>query len=494
MDTMDKKKSTIPSLNIISIILFLCSAIIMILIACIEAVISILVVFFLLSALFFAGMWICTSKSSKQHKSDMFHLFCITLLINIVVMVGTSYLFQHEIGVLYGANDEAKIYYEGDIEGRTVNTQLAFIKNIPYPLYLYILTFLSSIANTLGGNSPFVFKLVSVFFGACVPVVIYAHFVKKFTIKKAKKTALFSGLFPGFLYFSALGVRDIIVILLTILFFFLLLKKDHKVKRTILLLLVVYLISLLRLEHAAFILATYLSYHVIQILRRLDFLKIVVLMVYSVMLLGGIVTLQNVLFDFVQDQIIEQKEFYMRLFIESALKKNTLESSLTFKIRNMPVPANYIVMFGYNVLNNFPPHLLLQSPDLNRDTFGKGRRLIRVAAGVPVSTGRILKVLGPFVWYFILPYILLGFFFRKKYLHFNFDDKLSAFYCFLYIFAISIFTTDIGRIVTVYGYLVPFGLLTRYQTPVQMRRKIDVFTFFAVGLLFIVYFTIKSAI
>ena len=77
-------------------------------------------------------------------------------------------------------------------------------------------------------------------------------------------------------------------------------------------------------------------------------------MVYSVMLLGGIVTLQDVLFDFVQDQNIEQREFYMRLFIESALKKNTLESSLTFKIRNMPVPANYIVMFGYNVLNNFP--------------------------------------------------------------------------------------------------------------------------------------------
>lgn len=498
MESIADKQTPAPGRSyiriIISIIIFLITLLIVFVVSIIESAISITAIFFLFTAVFFTGIWICTSKTLKQYRTDIYHIFFFTLIINVIAVVGTAYLFKYNIGILTGANDETRAYIEGDMQGKSKAEQQRNIDRAPYSFYLYLLTAVSLVARDLGGNSPFNFKILSAFFGGCVPVVIFAHFIRKYPLKKVKRIAMVSALFPCFIYYAATGVRDIIIIFLTALFFFILIDKRRTWKRTALLLGIVYCMVFFRLEQAAFLLATHIVYYLIESLKKLNYLKIVFIMVYSALLLLGGIQFQGALKQFIQEQIIEQKEFYTRIFMNSALRKRSMETSLTLKIRNLPIPFNYIIMFGYNVLNNFPPYLLLESQVISSGSV-RGSRKTRIEAKPakwPVSYGRILKALGPLVWYFVLPYVLLGLFGRKY--RFDFDERFIIVLCFLYIFGVSIFTTDIGRIVVVYGNMFPFGIMTRYQSPPNLRRKVDIFTLTAIIFILGVYLFLKSGL
>ncbi|MBN2531988.1 MAG: hypothetical protein JXB88_03800 [Spirochaetales bacterium] len=474
-------KSYITAL--IAIIILILSILIVTLVTIIEMLISIIVIFFLLTLIFFSGIWICTSGRFKQHRKDIFLIFCFTLLINVIAVAGSSYLFKYNLGVITGANDEIRSYLEGDMQNKTLSEQNIIIEKSTYPLFLHILTYLSLLAKSLGGNSPFNFKFFSAFFGGCIPVTIFCHFIRKYPIEKVKKTALFSGVFPCFTYFASIGVRDIIIIFITALFFFLLIDKKS-IKRTVLILGIILFLYFFRLEQAAFLFATYFSYFIIDSVKKLDYIRIIAIILCSAFLFAAAVQFQDFLIFFIQKQIVEQKERYTEVFLKAVLKKKELESSLTYRIRNLPVPLNYILIFGYNVLSNFPPYLLLESQVV---TAG-GEGLPRTPKSI-TCYGRTLKALGPLVWYFVLPYVLLGLFFGKC---FNFNEKFIIVFCFLYILGMSIFTTDIGRIVVVYGNMFPFGLMMRYHSSVKSRRKVDVITFIVVALLFVIYFSFKS--
>jgi hypothetical protein len=494
MDSIaDKRRPAInrPYLTVnISIILFLCSAFVILLVSFNEMLFSIFVIFIFLTVIFFIAVWICTSSSFRQYRKEIFLIFYFTILINILAMVFSSYMFQYNIGLFTGANDETRMYIEGNLQGSDF---AHFFEMRPYPFYFYCLSIISHIARSLGGNSPFNFKLLSIFFGGCIPAVIFAHYIRKYPLEKIKKIALLSGLFPGFIYFSSIGVRDIIIIFLTGLFFFLLINKRKTWKRTILLLAVIFWIFLLRLVHAAFCSATYFLYFAIQSYKKLSYLKIAFAIFFSAVLLVGAIQFQRVLRRFIRKEIIQRQEFYREILMRSLRTKNTMESSLTYRIRGLPVPLNHMGIYAYNILNNFPPYLLLESKVISSGTvgaFGRSRFLVG-SAKLPVSYGRIFKALGPLVWYFILPYVLLGLFLNKDRYGFDFDEKFIIWLCFLYLFAVSIFTTDIGRIVVVYANLIPFGLIVRYKSPAAIRQKVDLFTCGGVFLLFTVYFILK---
>ena len=113
---------------------------------------------------------------------------------------------------------------------------------------------------------------------------------------------------------------NIIIIFFTVLFFFLLIDKRKTLKRTVLILITIYGIYLLRIEHAAFCLGTYFSYYFIYTLKKLNFLKLSVIMILSIILMAGGITLQERLIRFIQMEIIEKKEFYTQLLLNSAIK------------------------------------------------------------------------------------------------------------------------------------------------------------------------------
>lgn len=475
-----------------SFLFFLVATFLITVTSLIEFVSSIIIIFFLLSTIFLLFLKLITPQ---KYQKEIFYLFYLALVINVSAMILMSYLFKFNIGVLSGANDELSFYLEGNIADLVGLNLENYISKRPYPLYLWLLTTITTISNFFGGNSPINFKILSVFIGSCLPIVVFLHIRRNNTTEEALKVALFTILFPTFIYFSAIGVRDILIIVLTALFFYFLIDKGNILKKLILVPFIIVVTFLLRIEHAAFLAVIGLFYLFLANVKMTNFLKIAFLILFSCSAIGGTILFRNKIVEFTQEQIVKQQEIYMEIFLNAVMEKNALQSSLTLKLKTLPVPLNYLSMYGYVLIGNFPPQLYFDSPFLRRIEMGriKNYSMQGKKAQLPFSPGRIFKVLGPLVWYFIFPFILLGFFFKKKYLNFDFRDKYIIFMGFLYIFLISIFTTDIGRLAPMYAVMYPFGLLVRQKIPKNSKQKINIGIVIFIIILMIVYYAIKSS-
>jgi len=152
------------------------------------------------------------------------------LCVTMAAMLTVSLLFLANLGSTLGGNDEAKIHFWTMESVESIRNGSPMSAHGDWPGHGIPLIFLNALAGTrLPANGPsvvvFVNKLYSVFWTSWIPVVIYYIVRRRFDERLSCKVAIASCLFPAFLYYGSLGVRDSLVTFNYTLFFCLLASK-----------------------------------------------------------------------------------------------------------------------------------------------------------------------------------------------------------------------------------------------------------------------------
>lgn len=181
--------------------------------------------------LLFAGLFyiigigiVYLEKSSDFEKTFLKNIFTYGYVIRILAAVIIYYLLlevkgypfigiiSEEGGQILGSDDFA---YE--MTGRFISESLINHEGIPQffgssqPAYYIVNGFLHYIAHFIGVSHVLVPRIFNCLIGALIPIYVFKISFRIFNINVAKTAAWISLLFPNFIYFSSIQLKDIII-------------------------------------------------------------------------------------------------------------------------------------------------------------------------------------------------------------------------------------------------------------------------------------------
>ncbi|MCK5615319.1 glycosyltransferase family 39 protein [Candidatus Pacearchaeota archaeon] len=425
------------------------------------------VVFYLLCLMVGLGISLLLSPKNADEKELLINLFLIVYAINIIFVFLFVAYFYHVNGTpflpAHGNNnpDDLLFYKHGirlaDAWHNNYDHGIS-LGEIKFYGYTYLLGGIFYLSNFFGDMSPVTPRIFNAMIGGLIPVVVYLLAKLIYNKKIALRSAITSTLFPVFIYYSALILRDIVVAFLILLstYLFLVIHKSHcKIKILFLTLTLcagIILIFFMRDLSAFVLLMCFVAFL---------FLKKKAIFKGAVLLLFGLMTItiwHNLDFDAQKiQQYLTYSQRYMELF-----QTTEAEDSLGMKyILGAPFPINIPLTFAYTSIMPIPPTKYF---DFHSAVLGS----------------------GAFLWYFIFPFWLYGMWASRKYPEANLLTIISI----IFLLGISMASIDIRHKTQFFSFAL---IQASYAAEFFQKKKtvIYFFTAYVIGSLSIVYLYLK---
>ena len=428
-------------------------------------------------------VWI--SFGRREDSGIIYKLYSISIFGSALAFFVTNLFFELNYGFAGAANDELKFYnwISSAVLEHSIYSDFEFLRK-RYAGYQYPVFYLSQIPLLFGEFDIYMIKYVSHF--ALVPIPLFCYFIirSRFGEKFAFRIAALSVFaMPTVSYYGSVGVRDIFFTAALCGFFCLLVCKVKAITKLFLYVLLIGFVYSIRPESALFMVGALMAYYLIVGVAARTFFKVGLSI--SVILLGGVVLIAySVFFD---NLLILFWEIYQN-YDQMALNITRSEAF----IRSLPVPLDLAILGAYGLGGTFPPELAFRSPFVFNSVIEiqDSGEIVWLSKNLPVDFGRILKVVGQVIWYFLLPYMLLGVFARA--VRSALGIRLTALLLvgFIYILTISQFSFELGRLHAPYPIMIAIGLSVATIVPSRARTRVSLLTVFCLMILYLVYYSI----
>lgn len=361
-----------------------------------------------------------------------------TLSVFLVLVYISSVIFKWNIGTVYGASDEYTTYLNYYLntfykKGAIYDAQnfviiesslhkLLVQINLDFPLYLQKLPGLE-------------LKKLSSIFG--VLTIVKAEKLLKYILKNPtwlqKKIVFFS---PFIIFYSIIGVRDIIIayLVITSFIYFLDIVVSRKKYAIVGLFFTTIITMFFRLENAALnimlfgIMLVFFSKN-----KSIKFSALILAIVSGILLWPQI------------SYFLYLYEVYNTKILEFAGGVSLLQ-----RLKMLPIPLNILFPFLYSLLCAFP---ISHGVKLHFIQAGTVDGLLDVDPVLSFSLVLVIKALGYLYYHILIIYFLITVIKDKPKL--NVVEKYIVFYFLIYVFALSIFGVDSGHFLLVIPLVTP---------------------------------------
>ena len=328
--------------------------------------------------------------------------------------------------------------------------------------YILICGFFFYIISFLSDFSPTHIQVINCFVGATIAPAIYLlgrYLFSQYSIKIADRAALLVALFPIFIYYSAIVVRDIWIASLAIWFIWVLLVGTNERRNFAFLVLwpsaIVFLIGIFR-PHSMVPLV--FIWFFIVFLEKLSWRILFYKFIFFIALLFVIGALGISLID----QFGKEMNTYEKIVAEQAAG-----GSLGKRILQSPTPINEVARFIYTIYTPIPPI--------------KDLELKSLYIGI-----------GALLWYFAIPFLYFGIKASLKKKRIKKESMTILIYLLITLFGIMLTSIDVRHKTMIFAVSLLYASAAFTFLSKKKLIKISAIYSFSIGMLAVTYFALKA--
>jgi len=343
---------------------------------------------------------------SSLNREFMNSVFIYGYIIRILAAIIIYYILLKSKGAPFlGGGDDVEYEMWGHILSERWIDQQYELPSITHPGYPVINGILYYIAHFLGNIHVLIPRFFNCLIGALIPIYVFKIAYRVYGVKIAKTSAWIAVLFPNFIYFSSLQLKDIIITFLFVfsVSYFLEYINTNKLRKFFVVAVSVILLSFFRyiyaVELAAIVIFTIFIFSFVRTKiglnkKNLSYTLLIFMIIALLILLGVRGTLSNLInpTSLSPSSLIES--YNVRSIYSFIGTTETANSLLFYFYEKLSLPLRTIIFPFFLMITPYPPW----------------------RAFVAADPLKIITFLNGMLWVSLLPFFILGLIFtiRKK--------------------------------------------------------------------------------